>query len=478
MPIDKVSQAQFAAQIAAGINDRADDLDTAYGPIPDACIQPQAAVLESQNDRVRQLSLLLTLSDPSAFDGFDSDLEGIAFNEGATRILGSKSSTTATFARAAAPTADALVQRGFPVGSSEDPSTGGTITFVTSEAATLPVASASSYFNIQTQKYELSVPLTSIIEGSSTRVGPNRLTRPLRPLGAFDSVTNPGSASGGRDQETNSELIDRYMLGVIGRQPGTPNGIDRYARANFPDVLGLKSVYGSNVLLVRAATDAGAVDTWIKGSSPVQLVENHVYLGVGQTIAVSSPPLVSVVSVQSGVSTYIEGSDYEVVEDTSGVGRSVREEAGIRFLTGGPTALPAVGDTVTVTYTYDNLIRSLQAGFEDDEVLELGRDLLFRRGEIASIIHTARLRVAAGFNATTVQAAVVAAVLAFVNDLNLGADVEGSDIQGVVRAISGVDNYIIDRLTRSTTLAGVTDVLVDDNEYAELTSANLTVSLI
>lgn len=478
MPIDKISQAQFADEIKAGINNRADDLDTAYGPIPDGCINPQAAVFESQNDRVRLLSLLVSLANAEAFTGYDADLEGIVFNEGMKRVLGSTSATAVKFSRASAPTADAVVQRGFPIGSSEDTSSGQTITFVTSEAKTLPVASAASYFNIQTQKYELSVPVTSIIEGSATRVGPNRLTRALRPLGAFDSVTNPDAASGGRDKETNAELIERYLLGVVGRQIGVASGIDRLARSDYADVLGLKCVYGTNSLLTRAATDAGAVDAWIKGSSPIQTSENKTYLGVGQLLAVSTPPLVSVVSVQSGANTYILGSDYEVVSDSSGIGRSTREAAGVRFLPGGPTALPAVGANVTITYTYDNLIRALQTGFETDDTLELGRDLLFRRGIDTPVVHTARLRVLSGFNATTVQSAVSAAVLAFVDDLNLGADVENSDVQAVVRAISGVDNYIIDRLTLATVLSGTSDIAIADNAYPTLTSANFTVTLI
>lgn len=476
MPIDKISQAQFAKQITDGINNRAPDLDTAYGPIPDAAINPQAEVFEAQNDRVRKLSLLLSLANAEEFDGFETDLEGIAFNEGMTRNLGSVSSTSCTFSRASAPSSDALVQRGFPIGSQEDAGSGQTITFVTSEARTLPAATAASFFNIQTQRYELSVPVISIIEGAATRVGANKLTRPLRPLGNFDSVTNPVATSGGRDKETNQELIDRYLLGVIGRQLGVAAGIDRLARSDFPDVLGLKCVFGTNPLLVRTATDAGAVDAWIKGTAPVQTVENKTYLGVGQLLAVSTPPLISVVSVQSSANTYILGTDYEVVADASGVGRSVREAAGIRFLPTATTPLPAVGAAVTLTYTFDNLIRALQSGFETDETLELGRDLLFRRGIEAPLVHVARLRVRAGFNATTVQNAVVAAVIDFVDGLNLGDDVENSDIQGVVRAISGVDNYIIDRLTRTTVPTGIADVAIADNEYPTLSSANYTVT--
>lgn len=478
MPIDKVSSSQYADQLAAGINNRADDVDTAFGPVRDACIQPQAEVLEAQNDRARQLSLMLTLANASAFDGFDADLEGIAFNEGETRNNGSVSATTATFKRASAPASDAVVQRGFPVGSQPDESTGTTVTFVTSEAKTLPALTAASFFNIQTQLYELNVPVVSVIQGSASKVGPNRINRPLRPLGAFDSVTNPTSAGGGRDKETNQELINRYLLGVIGRQLGAPAGINRLALADFPDVQSLKVVFGNNALLLRAATDGGAVDVWVKGESLVQVVENHTYLGLGQLIAVFSPPLVSVISVQSGANTYIEGVDYETVADDSGVGRSIREAAGIRFLPSATTPLPSVGDAVTVTYTYNNLIRALQSGFTTEETLELGRDILFRRGIDAPIVHTAQLKVTTGFNASAVQSAVASAVFNFINGLGLGDDVQASDEQAVVRALSGVDNYIITRNTTTDVLTGTGDIPIDDNEFPTITTANLSVTLI
>lgn len=478
MPIEKVSAAQYADQLSAGINDRAPDIDTAFGPVPDACIYPQADVLEAQNDRARKLSLLLALSNADEFTGFEADLEGIASNEGMTRSSGAPSSAVETFWRTAAPTVDAVVQRGFPLGTQTDESTGTTVTYVTSEAATLPVASAASYFNLVTQRYELNVPVISVVSGSATRVGANRIVRPLRPLGAFTGVTNLSASAGGRDRETNAELIDRYLLGVVGRQLGAPAGIDRLARALYPDAQSMNTVYGTDPLLVRGASDGGAVDVWVKGDALLQTSENIDYLGLGQLLQVSMPPLVSVVSVQSGVNTYIEDVDYELVEDTSGVGRSTREAAGIRFLATATTPLPSVGDPVTVTYVYNNLIRALQSAFEDAEVLELGRDLLFRRGVDAPIIHTAQLRVSSGFTTTTIQQAVIDAVYDYINGLTLGADLEASDIQGVVRALTGVDNYIITRNTRSTVLTGVGDVLIDGNEYTSITSANLGITLI
>lgn len=477
MPIEKVSSTQFADLITAQIDLRANgDIDTAYGPVPDTCIQPQAVVLESQNDRARQLSLMLSLSDASVFDGFEVDLEGIVYNEGETRSLGAGSTATVVFYRSAQPTSDLVVQRGFPVGTPPDESSGATLTFVTTETRVLPVATASSYYNGTAGRYELSVPVVSISTGSATRVGANRIRAQLRPLGGFDGFTNPSASAGGLDRETNAALINRYLLGVVGRQTGTPSGIERLVRARFPSVRSVALVYGSDPLLVRAADDAGAVDAWTQGSAVLQVSENIEYLGLGQLLAVSSRPLVSVVSVASGGTTYVEGTDYEVVFDATGVGRSVREAAGVRFIIGG--SAPSVGAAVTVTYTYDSLTASLQSTFETPDLLELGRDLLFRRGIEVPVTHTANLRVRSTFSTSQVLNAVRSAVSEFVNALGMGSPVEASDIQGVVRTLSGVDNYVITRNTRSTVPSGTGDIDIQANEFATLADADLIVTVV
>lgn len=475
MPIDKITQAQFADQITQGINNRNANLDTAFGPIPDTCIQPQAAVFENQNDRIRQLSLMLTLSNPDAFSGYESDLNGIVFNETMTRSQGAGASAVCIFIRKTPPPIDAPVPRGFPIGSEPSSSDGTTVTFIVTQAATMLQASASSYFNILTQQYELPVPVLAVVAGTVGQVGANQIDRPLRPLGLFDRVTNTSASQGGRDAETNAELIDRYLLAIIGNQIGVAPGIEKVVRADFPEVVSLYIAYGTDPLLTRAASDGGAVDCWIQGSSLLQIAENHVFLSIGQVIAINVPPLVQVLSVAFGGTTYVEGTDYVVVFDDTGVSGSTRATDGVEFISGGSS--PPAGAIVTITYTTDNLIIALQNDFQLPENLELGRDLLFRRGVATPIIHTAVLTVVTGFSTTQVLAAVQSAVLAFVNGLGLGQPVQGSDIQLVVRSIDGVDNYVITRLTLTTVASGTADIPIAGNEYATLSQANLSITL-
>lgn len=476
MPIPKITATQFQTNLRDAIDDRTTSYDTALGPIPDVIINPAALVFESQNDRIRTVSLIISLANEIAFSGdFEADLDAYVFNEGVLRISGSRATATVVFSRGTAPSSDLVVQRGYPIGTSPDESTGQTITFITTQSATLPAASASSYFNIQTQRYELSVPVVAVVQGESGRVGQNRINRPLRPLVGFDSVTNPAEAEGGLGPETNSELIARYLLAILGRRLSTPTGVSKAALDNFPDVEDILTVYGTNPLLLRASDDQGAVDAYIVGAQALEVSENIEFFGVGQLLQVAEPPLIGVTSVSSGANTYIQDQDFEVVFDETNNAGSVRAIEGIQFLAGGPTTLPAVSDVVTISYTKNQLIRNLQDESETDDFFTFGRDLLYKEGLEVGVAIEGTLRVETGFSFTTVLAAVQTTILSFVNALKLGEDVERSDIQGVVRLISGVDNLVFTRFTRLTVLSGVDDIPVGDNEYARMDSADLSI---
>ena len=479
MPIEKITADQFAASIRTGITSRNNSYDVAVGPIPDLVIRPHSRVLERQNDRTRKLSLMLSLTNANEFEGtYESDLEGIIFNEGVTRNTGAQATVTVTFSRGTEPTADLVVQRGYPMGTTADESTGQTITFIATEERRMSVAAAASFYNPDTDAYELSVPAVAVIEGETSSVGANRITRTLRPLVGFDSFTNATAASGGRDRETNQESIDRYLLSILGRQIGTPLGTEKFTRDDFPAVEDALVVYGDDELLTRSDEDAGAVDVFIVGAQTVTVDQNLIFSGAGQLMALSQPPITNVLSVRDTASAaiLIAGTDYNVEFDTSGVARSSRAVEGVRFLSSATVLALTPGTPITVTYAYDNLIRQLQTTSVQEEYKALGADVLFRKSTQVDLAHEANLRVLSGFNATTVRLAVTTAVDNYIDGLKLGDDVEESDIQAVVRQISGVDNYIITRNTRATVAAGTGDIAIARNEFPRIASTDLIIT--
>ena len=336
MPVDKVTAAQFQDLIRSGISSRNATHDTAFGPIRDIVIDPVAAVLEQQNDRVRMVSLLLSLLNSTEFS--EGDLNGVVFNESMLRLPGESSSATLVFTADLLPSADLIVQRGFPVATRPDESTGQSVTFVTTEETTMVAADAAlgRYAVLQadgTTSYELHVPAVAVVAGTVGRVGARRINRPLRPLVGFQKVENQTSAVGGLDPETNVELIERFLLAIVGRQLSVKNGVERFVLDNAAGVSDTHVIHGDNALLARAGSDAGAVDAFIIGSNALSRTDNLTFLGVGQTMTVTLPPLLSVSSVTRAAppATYVEDTDWETVLDTTGLSGSTRGVDGIRL---------------------------------------------------------------------------------------------------------------------------------------------------
>lgn len=481
MTIDRVTAAEFLTKLRAALLSRTNAYDTAYGPVLDLILNPLSVVLEDQNNnRLRRVSALMSLENSTEFT--EDDLDARVFDESLVRPDGSFAVTTVTFRSPSPPSIDTTIQLGYPIGTSPDESTGESVTFVTTEAKTLPSATASSYFNPVSNRYELTVPVQALTAGAAGRVGAGRINRPLRPLVLFQEVTNTAAVeTGGRDRFTNDELIELFLLAVVGRQLSTPAGIEFFTRDVFTAVEDAHEIFGTDPLLTRGDSDAGAVDCFIKGSELVSYSDSLTYLGKGQLIPVLSPPLVAVTSVTINAVAATEGIDYEVVFDESGVSGSTRAVEGIRVLpapgTSGVNTAPA-GSAAVIGYTANQLIRDLQASTEDEDTAVNGRDLLYREAEQVDIVVNAQLKTRTGFNPATTASLVTNSLLAFVDALGIGDDVEGSDLQGEVRKITAVDNFIITRLTRSTAATGTSDVAISGNEFPDLAAANVVLTFI
>lgn len=476
MPVPRITANQFEALLAGDINRRDSTVDTTMGPVKDLVIRPVARIFENQNDRVRSLYQLIAQQNVENLQ--DADMDAFVYTEQILRSQGTPAFTTLTFSRVSKPTSNLNVSANFPVGTEPDSLTGSTITFITLEPASLVAAIADSYYNPTTQRYELQVQAASTVSGLSTKVGRNRVTRPLLPLPGFDSVTNKDEAIGGLAAETNAMLSERYYLRIQGTEIGPPAGLARYVRQTFANVQDTLVVYGNDPTLDRAAYDAGAVDVWVLGSSPVTRTMSVEFPGRLVTIPFDRQPGILVVSVQ-GIVGYVEGTDYEYVADSGIYSRSTRGRDGIRFLATG--AAPAIGETITISYQYDNLIVALQSYFGTIDLKETGRDELFRMGIVVPIAIQGVLKVRTG-NPQTVLSNVNQVLLDTLNGSDtepgykLGQGVELFDLNAAMSRIAGVDNFTY-ALLAPVGSSGVGDIPIANKEYARLDQADLAITL-
>lgn len=472
MPVPKITADQFATDLNNGILDRNSSADVEIGPIPDIVVQPTAQVLENQNDRIRLVSQLILLDQSSVFE--DSDVDNFVFNESLIRLSGGRSSGTVIFSRAAAPDTDITVQRNFPIATQPDESTGQTVTFITTESKTMVAVNAAAYYNLATNRYELEVAIQATIGGQLGEVGPNRVNRPLRPLAGFDTVTNINRTSSVVDRETNDELLERYRIAIMGTQLPTSSGLRLFIQSNFGDVGSILVANAGDPIITRSGEAGSAVDVFISGVQSATRTENYTFYGRNVLVPVMHPPLLNITSVTRGVTTYVLNTDYVIVKDTSGNSGSVRGQDGIMFITGG--AAPPIYGTFQIKYEENVLVENIQNEFASPDRIVGGQDILIRAGNQIDLVISARLIVYSGYSWTTVANAVKAAVVSSINAMGLGTDVEQSDLQQIIRGISGVDNFIFTILDRKSVGTGNTDIVIEKNEFPRIDIADIALT--
>jgi hypothetical protein len=476
MPVDRVTAQQFAQNISDDILGRNSGFDVTYGPVRDIVIRPPSRVFESQNDSIRKAFELLSLLNVDSMN--ESDLDDFVYNEGLVRSSGSKSVTTVIFSRTQVPVSDITVPVNFSLATTTDPATGIRIQFVTTESKTMYSSSPGLYFNATTGKYELEVGVSAIVSGVNGNVGSGRISVALRGLVDFESVTNRVAAYGGTDRETNQQLVQRYLIRILGTDISTTTGIKRFVEDFFVQVLDTEVSYGSDSLLTREDTDAGAVDFWVLGDTVLSATDTKLFPGRDHVIVLDKQPVRNVSSVSDGVTTYVLDTDYIFVEDSGIYSRSYKGSSGIKFLQTG--AAPTLNVGLTIVYSYNSLVSSLQSYFTTPTYLNLGRDLLFREGEKVEIVLTGTLSVSSG-DPTTVLNNVLTAISTFVNTVTgssggLKNQVEQFDIDREIAKVQGVDNFVFSQLSRYGS-SGVQDISIQKNEYARISSANLNVVL-
>lgn len=474
MVLNRITASEYATKIGTGITDRDPTLDTIIGPIRDLQVQPVADVLEMQNNRIVYLSNLQSLKYASKM--VDADLDDIVYNESIVRWEGSRAVTTCVFYRYLPPAADVIVPVNFPISTAMDPNTGLSITFRTIETQTMFAAAPTAYYNATTGRYELSVAVSSIVTGTEAGVGANTITVLRRALTGMDGVTNPQATTSGRDSETNEEVATRYLLKIEGSQLGTPSGLKIFVLDNFSEVEDAYVVYGTSAYLTREAEDAGALDCWILGSAPLTATYTTRYPGIDTLISVPNQPLMSIVSVTDGVSTFVEDDDFEAVTGEGEYAYSNLGTDGIRFVTGGALPLPSPGDPLTVQYQYNAEINILASFFRQPEYYVVGQDRLFRWAQQLDLAIEGQLKVSAG-NPTSVLTSVKAAIKDYVNAMKLGENVEEFDLDAEISKVYGVDNFTWIQLAESGG-TGVGDITVPPNEYPRIADSDLVISLV
>lgn len=476
MTIKRKLALEYESDIKRDIEDRDSTVDTTIGPVRDLVARPVSRVADELNRDIVRISEIQSLTNVEQFE--NEELDDFAFNSQIVRGPGSRATTIVSLISSSPPTADVTIPINFPFSTDPESSTGEVIFFRATEQVQYFAVTATAYYDAIDRVYRLEVPVESVSTGSNTNVGPGRIVKAQRSIGGFQRVTNKVAAQGGSDSESNTSLADTLLTFALGiNDISTPFGTILETKRRFPAVVDQEIVYGSDPLLTRASADSGATDVYILGQTSATYVDNFIYNGSDMVLL--KQPIISVSSVISGINTFIEGTHYSVIKDSGFYGGSIRGQDLVRFLPTSPL-FPAIGDTVTVTYTYNQLISELQSFFTTEEFYVIGRDLLYKSGFQMDVEVEGTLFVLPNFDPAVVRTNVVSAIYNYINSLYLGANLEQFDliteIGTKVGQLGGVDNFILSKLCLLGG-SGVNDITVEKSEYVKITTTDIVVSL-
>tara|TARA_B100000073_G_scaffold348226_1_gene365803 strand:- start:204 stop:3515 length:3312 start_codon:yes stop_codon:yes gene_type:complete len=209
------------------------------------------------------LQSALFLQDASQVQALiDASFEKLASNFGVSRRESSQARGEVVFSTKTPPTFSFNIPSGTVVES-------GTVIFQTTTNVSIPLESASQFYNPVTKSYSVTAPVVAVDGGLIGNLTSGQINQGA-PLGL--SVTNPSPTFGGLDRETNLELTTRALGALNSIDGGTRGGYERLSRA----VAGVQDSFvvdASSIYMKRDQGLGGAVDIWIKGESLSQVTD-------------------------------------------------------------------------------------------------------------------------------------------------------------------------------------------------------------
>jgi hypothetical protein len=392
-----------------------------------------------------------------------SDLDNLALNYGLTRNSGSASVGNITFRIRTYTTSSPIinVNAGTTVSTlatSQSPA----VSFATTAGVTFTPSLAPSYFNPVSGFYEQSTTISCQTIGIVGNVGAQTITSLVSSVPGIDSVINTVSTTGGTDIESNTAFAARIQIKLEGNNVGTPNGIISLVNTN-PSVQ-QAIVVGPNDPEMQRDQFGGSVDVYIKGQILTTVSDTPMYSTTGsQSFILNHQPALSVGSV-TGVVASVSGHvftptvDYNFVENPNTLFAGSTDAASyIEWIPAGTN--PDNNTVITISYTYDSLIETLQALFNNDSNHIVASDILVKEALEAFISVTNSILVLPGFISANVVTDVQTALSLYINGLGLGAVIDLSDVVVIEELVPGVDAVLIDSLTVSSTIGATTTTI-------------------
>lgn len=199
--------------------------------------------------------------------------------------------------------------------------------------------------------------------------------------------------------------------------------------------------------LFAGSTEAASYITFdVKTYVTVVSAPDGTHIEVNTTTGMQTGDTIYQSTFSTNIVNVVDGSHIEVGDSTGFGAGPVASFTGFK---------PDTGTIITITYTYDSLIETLQALFNSNDNHIVASDILVKEALEAFISITNSIIVLPGYVPATVVTNIQSSLSTYINGLGLGAVIDLSDVVVVEELVAGVDQVDLSTLTISSTI-GVT----------------------
>lgn len=228
----------------------------------------ELAVVNNEIENVRNIQTILNAASMSI-----NEMDNLAANFGVSRKEASFAAVEITFYITRQPRQDITIPQGTVIGTIPDE--GNSISqFATLEDSTMYADRINSYFSANSGFYEITARAKALTPGSSGNVPPNSLVRSIGSINSgYDTLlaTNKIAATGGTDEESNTDLASRVFVSISGINVGTKDGYKSSA-LSVQGVVDAIVIGAGDPMMVRDYNSlgqhiGGRVDVYVQGQS-------------------------------------------------------------------------------------------------------------------------------------------------------------------------------------------------------------------
>jgi len=386
----------------------------------------------------------------SVRDSIDSHLDRLLANWAIYRRPGTKARGSVWFYRLTAPIADITIPAGTKISTTTTVEQDA-VDFITTGTVTMIAAQAADYYNINEDRYEIQATIEAAFSGIAGNVGPNVITA-YTGTADISGVANETATSGGSDGETDIEMRARGLSVLAGVNAGTKDGY-RVLVLTIPEVQNAIVVDPNDDEMERVR-DGGGADVWIETEETEEVTESYTY-AAGETYReLPNKPVTSISAVTADGVLLVSGVDYDFGYDTGVYGRSIYSRDRLNWI-----IVPAVGAAIAISYVYSDLIATLQDLLDESTNHHAGADVLAKIAYTALINVTMIVEVLSGYSPSDVTSTVNSVITDHIENLQLGDEVQQSDLIALAEATPGVDSVVLPLTTFTVTreVSGVED---------------------